>query len=171
MGTMFMAMNVGATALIARAKGAGDQKRANLILRQAILLTAVLSAAASVLGFIYAEPLIKFMGAADEQTLAGGTIYLQIQMVGMVVFALTSTFTAALRGVGNSRIAMTYNLIANLVNVVFNYCLIFGHSVPKIGSGGSITGYGNWPNCCFHYGFSCCSPGQALYPSAAAGRI
>jgi putative MATE family efflux protein len=127
MGTMFMAMNVGATALIARAKGAGDQKRANLILRQAILLTAVLSAAASVLGFIYAEPLIKFMGAADEQTLAGGTIYLQIQMVGMVVFALTSTFTAALRGVGNSRIAMTYNLIANLVNVVFNYCLIFGH--------------------------------------------
>ena len=126
MATAFMAMNVGATALIARAKGAGDQKRANLILRQAILLTAVLSAAASVLGFIYAEPLIKFMGAADEQTLVGGTIYLQIQMAGMVIFALTSTFTAALRGVGNSRIAMTYNLTSNAVNVFFNYCMIYG---------------------------------------------
>lgn len=126
MATAFMAMNVGATALIARAKGADDQKRANLILRQAILLTAVLSAAASVLGFIYAEPLIKFMGAADEQTLVGGTIYLQIQMAGMVIFALTSTFTAALRGVGNSRIAMTYNLTSNAVNVFFNYCMIYG---------------------------------------------
>ena len=120
-----MAMNVGATALIARAKGAGDQERANRVL-QAILLTAIFSAIAAVFGYLNSETMIKFMGAADEQTLAGGTIYLKIQMAGLVFFALTSTFTAALRGVGNSRIAMTYNLISNVVNVVFNYCLIYG---------------------------------------------
>lgn len=124
--TMFMAMNVGATALIARAKGAGDRERANLILRQAILLTAVLSLISAVVGFIYSETLVRFMGAADEQTLAGGTVYLRIQMAGFVLLALTSTFTAALRGVGNSRITMTYNLISNLVNVVFNYLFIYG---------------------------------------------
>ncbi len=127
MGTMFMAMNVGATALVARYKGAGKPEKANLILRQAIVMTAILSLIASVLGYVYAEPLIRFMGAAEEQTLAGGTIYFRIQMLGMVVFALTSTFTATLRGVGNSRIAMTYNLVANLVNVVLNYLLINGH--------------------------------------------
>ncbi len=48
--TMFIAMNVGATALVARYKGAGDRKKANDILRQALLLTAVLSAAASIIG-------------------------------------------------------------------------------------------------------------------------
>ncbi len=125
--TMFMAMNVGATALIARYKGAGNYQRANLILRQALLLTFLLSAVASVIGFAYAEPLIRFMGAADAESLAGGVVYLQIQMAGFVVLALTSTITAALRGVGDSRTAMMYNLSANGVNVVFNYLLIYGH--------------------------------------------
>lgn len=127
MMTMFMAMNVGATALIARYKGAGDYRKANLILRQALLLTFIFSAMASIIGYIFAEPLIRFMGAADAPTLAGGTVYFQIQMIGFVAMALTSTITAALRGVGDSRTAMVYNLTANGVNVVFNYLLIYGH--------------------------------------------
>lgn len=127
MMTMFMAMNVGATALVARYKGAGEYEKANSILRQALLLTFVLSAISSIIGFIFSEPMIKFMGAADAETLAGGTIYLKIQMAGFVTMALTSTITATLRGVGNSRIAMMYNLTANLVNVIFNYLLIYGH--------------------------------------------
>lgn len=127
MMTMFMAMNVGATALVAMYKGAGDYKRANTILRQALLLTFVLSSISSAIGFIFAEPLIRFMGAADAETLAGGTIYLKIQMGGFLTMALTTTITATLRGVGNSKIAMIYNLVSNLVNVVFNYLLINGH--------------------------------------------
>ena len=127
MMTMFMAMNVGATALIARYKGAGEPHKANIILRQALLLTFVLSAIASIIGFIFSEPLVRFMGAADAETLAGGTIYLKIQMAGFVILALTSTITAALRGIGDSRTAMIFNLTANIVNVVLNYLLINGH--------------------------------------------
>lgn len=124
---MFMAMNVGATALVARYRGAGQAKKANEILRQALLLTFVLSAAASFFGYIFSGPLIKFMGAADPETLRGGTVYLQIQMVGFMAMALTTTITATLRGVGNTRVAMLYNLVANIVNVILNYLLIHGH--------------------------------------------
>ncbi len=133
MMTMFMAMNVGATALVARYKGEGDQRKANIVLNQAMLLTFVLSFVASVMGFIFAEPMIRFMGAPDSQTLKAGVIYLQIQMAGFVVMALTSTITATLRGIGNSRTAMVYNLIANGVNVLFNYLLIYGHwGLPRM---------------------------------------
>lgn len=125
--TMFVAMNVGSTALVARYRGSSEPKKANEILRQGLLLTFVLSAIASILGYIYAEPLVRFMGSSDPQTLAGGTTYLQIQMIGFVPMALTSTITAVLRGVGNTRIAMVYNLVSNVVNVVFNYLLINGH--------------------------------------------
>lgn len=125
--TMFVAMNVGATALVARYRGAGEPDKANDILRQGLLLSFVLSLLASVLGYVYAEPLIRFMGAADPETLAGGTIYLQIQMIGFVAMALTSTITATLRGVGNTRVAMIYNLVSNVVNVILNYLLINGH--------------------------------------------
>ena len=124
---MFMAMNVGATALVARYKGAGERKKANTILKQALFLTLVLSGIASIVGFIFAESFVRFMGAADEQTLTGGTIYFKIQMAGFIIFALTTTITATLRGVGNSRTAMMYNLIANIANVILNYLLIYGH--------------------------------------------
>lgn len=52
--------------------------------------------------------------------------------------ALTTTVTAALRGVGDSRTAMVYNLIANVVNVMFNYLLIYGkYGFPKLGVAGA----------------------------------
>ncbi|MDL2233425.1 MATE family efflux transporter [Ruminococcaceae bacterium OttesenSCG-928-L11] len=125
--TMFMSLNVGATAMVARYKGSGNPEKANLILRQALSLTLVFSLLASLAGYIFAEPLIRFMGAADAQTLQGGVEYLRIQMIGFVFMALTSTATATLRGVGNSRTAMVYNMISNVVNVIFNYILIYGH--------------------------------------------
>lgn len=126
MMTVFMAMNVGATALVARHKGADERHKANIILKQALILTFFLSIISSIVGYINAEWLVKFMGAADSMTLAGGTQYFKIQMTGFLFMALTSTMTATLRGVGNSRIAMMYNLTANVVNVVLNFLLIEG---------------------------------------------
>ena len=84
MMTAFMAMNVGATALVARYKGEGNIKKANSVLRQALLLTFILSSIASLVGFVFSEQLILFMGASDPETLAGGTAYLKIQMAGFV---------------------------------------------------------------------------------------
>jgi putative MATE family efflux protein len=127
MMTLIMALNVGATAMVARYKGAANPEKANAILRQAISMTFVLSLIASVIGYFAAEPLVRFMGASDAESLAGGTAYLQIQMVGFVFLGLTTTATATLRGVGDSRTAMVYNMIANAVNVVLNYLLIYGN--------------------------------------------
>ncbi len=125
--TMFVAMNVGATAMVARYRGAGEPEKANQTLKQALILTFGLSLLASIFGYFFSERMILFMGAADAETLAGGTTYLQFQMIGLVPLAITSTFTATLRGVGHTRVAMYYNLAANVVNVFFNYVLINGH--------------------------------------------
>lgn len=136
--TMFSAMNVGATAMVARYRGAGQREKANRIMRQALLLTLVLSAVASVLGYVFAQPLILFMGAQDTVSLEGAVVYLRIQMLGFVFMALTTTITASLRGVGDSRTAMIYNLTANVVNVIFNYLLIYGNfGFPEMGVAGA----------------------------------
>ena len=138
MMTMFMAMNIGATALVARYKGQGSPKKANMVLNQAMLLTFTLSILASVVGYVFAEPMIKFMGASDIESLVGGATYLKIQMIGFLPMALTTTITATLRGVGDSKTAMKYNLIGNLVNVVLNYTLIYGHfGFPEMGIAGA----------------------------------
>ena len=136
--SMFMSMNVGVTAMIAHSRGSNQPARARMFLRQALLLNVVLSVIGMVIGYFNSEWLILFMGSADAETLKAGTEYLAIQMIGLPTIALTTTITAALRGVGNTRAAMIYNLIANVVNVFFNYLLIYGNwGFPEMGVAGA----------------------------------
>ena len=107
--TMSMSINVGATALVAQAKGAGKQEKARSYTRQALLLNLLLAILVSITGFLFSRPMVRFMGAADEHILNAGTAYLQIQMASFLFFALTSVITAVLRGIGDSKTAMYYN--------------------------------------------------------------
>ncbi len=134
----FIAMNTGVTALVARNKGTGDKKQANLIVRQGLLFTFVITTILSVLGVIFARPMVIFMGSTEAIVTDWATQYLQIQMAGFLTMALTSTITASLRAVGDSRTCMIYNLIANVVNVIFNWLLIYGNcGFPKLGVAGA----------------------------------
>ncbi len=134
----FIAMNTGVTALVARSKGQNDKNLANLIVRQGLLFTFCITALLSVLGFIFARPMVIFMGSTEAIITEWATQYLQIQMAGFLTMALTSTITAALRAVGDSRTCMIYNLIANVVNVIFNWLLIYGHlGFPEMGVAGA----------------------------------
>ena len=123
--TLIMSLNVGATAMVARHKGAGNKDKAFLVLRQALMMNVIIAVIMTVVGVWAAEPLVLFMGAQVD-TVKDATIYLQIQMAGFISIGITSTITSCLRGAGDSRTAMIYNVTANVVNVVLNYVLIYG---------------------------------------------
>lgn len=134
----FIAMNTGVTALVARYKGQNDKEKANLVVRQGLLLTFTLTVILSILGTIFAKPMVIFMGSTEDIVTKWATEYLQIQMIGFMTMALTSTITAALRAVGDARTCMIYNLIANGVNVIFNWLLIYGNlGFPELGVAGA----------------------------------
>ena len=138
--TMVIAMNVGTTAVVARSRGQQDQKKANQVFRQALLLNIVMSVALMVVGLLSSEWLIRFMSASGiaEQTLQYGVTYLNIQLYGFIPLCLASTVTAALRGVGDTKTPMIYNTVANVVNIIFNYALIYGHfGFPAMGVAGA----------------------------------
>ncbi len=136
--TAFIAMNVGVTALVARYKGTGDKESANKAVRQGLLFTFCATIVLSVIGIIFAKPLVILMGSTEEIVTTWATQYLQIQLAGFLTMALTSTITASLRGVGDSRSSMIYNLIANLVNVFLNWVLIYGNlGAPEMGVAGA----------------------------------
>lgn len=136
--TAFVAMNTGVTALIARNRGTNEKNQANLVVRQGLLFTFCATVVLSILGYLFARPMVIFMGSTEDIVTRWASQYLQIQMIGFLSFALTSTITAALRAVGDSKTSMIYNLIANLVNVVFNWLLIYGNlGFPKLGVAGA----------------------------------
>ncbi len=134
----FIALNSGATAMVARFKGANDHKTAQQTMHQCLLITIILSLLLAVVGYTCAEPLVRFMGAVEGETLVPAMQYLQIQMLGFMSMSVTTAITAVLRGVGKTRAPMIYNIIANVVNVAMNYCLIYGKfGFPEMGVAGA----------------------------------
>ena len=122
---MIFSLNVGVTAVVARRKGQNDQEGANRTLRTAILLSFIISLFTSLLGFIFAKEIMLIAGA-EENYLQDAIHYFQILVIGIVFTSLNLTINAAQRGCGNTRIAMKTNIIANIINLIFNYLLING---------------------------------------------
>lgn len=145
----FIALNVGTTALVARFKGQGNKKDAELVTTQSILLAFAIAVLLTVFGVIFARPMVLFMGAGPD-TVEAATSYFRILMLGFVPTVLPIAISALLRGVGDTRISMKYNLTANLVNIVFNYLLIYGKfGFPRLEVAGAAiaTVIGNTVGC------------------------
>lgn len=129
----FMALNVGTTALVARFVGAKDVKEANAAIHQSLLITLVLGTIMTAIVYFFAEPLVIFMGAEGE-TIGYGVQYLQVVALGILPQTLGMCVTAVLRGAGDTKTPMRFNIIANVVNVCGNYVLINGYfGFPKWG--------------------------------------
>ena len=55
-----------------------------------------------------------------------GIRYLRIMLWGLVPFALSQSYSSALREAGETVLPMRATIIAVFVNLFFNYVLIFG---------------------------------------------
>lgn len=137
---IIFSLNTGVTAIVARRFGESDYHSANKVLRQSILIVGMLSAILSCLGHLFAEPILRWMGA-DAQVLPQAIIYFKFILIGMPFNALSLNINSAQRGAGNTKIAMYTNITANLVNLTFNFLLINGHlGLPAFGVAGAGIG-------------------------------
>ncbi len=134
-----LALNTGASVLVSRRIGEGCPEEANRCMRQFLLLCAGVSALVYGGGFFLARPFMLFSGA-DADTLGDSVVYFRILMAGQLLHAASMTINACLRAAGKTRVSMTTSLAANLVNVVFNYLLIFGNGgFPRWGVAGAAA--------------------------------
>lgn len=157
------ALCTGTTAVIARRKGAGDQQAANACLTQSMYVVTILGVCISLLGYFFAEPLMRFAGA-NADTLEMATQYFQIIALGLTLNCWNMCICAAMRAIGKTTITMTTNITANVVNVILNYCLIGGHfGCPALGVRGAAiaTVCGTAVATVIAFVFAC-SPGRYL---------
>lgn len=130
-------LNVGVIAIISRRHGEKDRVGANTCLKNSILLGIVIGLAMSVLAIVIAKPLILLAGAEDD-TVDMATTYFQIVSVALVFNYVRLIICSALRACGKTTITLTTNIIANLLNVFLNYCLITGRlGFPALGVTGA----------------------------------
>lgn len=121
----FMALNVGTTAVIARAIGAGDLREANEAARQALVTITLLGILVTVLLYTFTPQLVKFMGA-EEDSFDYAVSYMRVVALGLIPQTISMAVTAMLRGAGDTRTPLRFNIIANVINVFGNAVLING---------------------------------------------
>lgn len=135
--SMFFAMNVAISALVARRRGEERQEEANRILSTAVVFILAASVILSIVFVLLASPIIRFCGSTPE-THDSAVVYFQIIMGGMIFNCIQMGINSAQRGVGNTKITMRTNVTSNTVNIIFNYLLINGHlGFPALGIRGA----------------------------------
>ena len=73
-----------------------------------------------------------------QSTIGFGMDYLRAMLLGLIPFAIAQIYASTLREVGETRLPMIASITAILVNLVFNYLLIFGKfGFPRLGVTGA----------------------------------
>jgi len=137
--TVAVGLSIGATALVARRIGEGDEEAAARATVQAVALGAALAVVLGVIGIAYARPLLRLMGASAE-VLAVGSGYATVALGSNGVVLLLFLLNAAFRGAGDAAVAMRVLWVANGLNIVLDPLLIFGFGpFPEMGVTGAAV--------------------------------
>lgn len=123
--SLFSSLATGTHVLIARSFGEKNDHHCGDVLNTAIILSFLI-------GIVVALPVVFFSGdiagffAADKRvgTLAGD--YLHYRFMGIPFFLITVSYRGFFFGIGKTKIFMYSGVLANLLNIIFNYFFIYG---------------------------------------------
>ena len=134
---IFQFVSIGTGIVCAQYIGAGYKKKLVQVVGIAVLMNAVSGVAMSLFIYFKAEWLLQIMGL-DENLMPYGLAYLRI-VGGMTFFqAIGLAFSASLRNAGMAKYPMRVTVIVNILNIIGNYSLIFGHfGMPALGVEGA----------------------------------
>jgi putative MATE family efflux protein len=132
-----MGLGMSTTAMVARRIGEKDPDGAAVSAVQAIFLGLIASVVIGLPFFLLAPRLLGLMGATPA-IIAGGANYTRIALGGSGVVLLLFLNHAIFRGAGVAAIAMRLLWVSNILNLIFDPCLIFGLGpFPKLGVTGA----------------------------------
>lgn len=141
--TIFGAMS-GPGIFGAQYAGRRDSKGFRDIFRMKLLLAGIISLLGlGICGFFGEELLSLYLSDSDSPaaraaTLESAMTYLAWIMPGMPLFALAQSYTSSLREWGETMVPMRAGITAVLVNLCFNWLLIFGNlGFPELGVAGA----------------------------------
>ncbi|MEM6686982.1 MAG: MATE family efflux transporter [Bacteroidota bacterium] len=142
---LFIAMSLGIgfstaiTTLVAEADAAGNKAKVKSALKHGLILCTIIGILVF-LAVILAKPLMYHMEQPDE-VVELAMPYLNLVAVSLIPLIMFQAFKQFTDGLSQTKYAMWATLLANVVNVIVNYFLIFGIWIfPKWGIIGAAIG-------------------------------
>ncbi len=135
----YSSLSVACSTVIARRIGAGNQEEANETMRQAMVYTLIISLFVCIPGYILTPRLLNLCRTPDS-ILSDAIAYVRTWLFGVPVWGVTIPVSAAYCASGKPHLPMISTIIANLVNIFFNYALIGGNfGFPALGVRGAAA--------------------------------
>ena len=112
------------TPLIAESDGAGDKQKGRLIFQHGMLLTTIIGIVMFVALF-FMKPILYYLDQPEEVVVLAIPYYeiVSFSMIPLMVFQGFKQFTD---GLSQTKYAMYATIMANVINVVLNFMLIYG---------------------------------------------
>lgn len=138
LSSILAAFSIGSMALVGRAIGSGDRTLASATARSSLLLAVGIGIASSALSLVGLNGILALLGASDATVQATAASFLTIVLPAMPFLLLTMVAAAILQAAGNTRTPFLVAMLANGVNAILDYTLIFGHwGAPALGVRGA----------------------------------
>ena len=142
---VFIAMSIGIgfstaiTPLVAEADGAGNKAGGKSALKHGLALCTVLGL--SLFGIILLAKPLMYMMEQPPEVVELAIPYLDLVAFSLVPLIVFQAFKQFSEGLSQTRYPMYATIIANIVNIVLNYLLIFGaFGFPEMGIVGAAIG-------------------------------
>ena len=127
-----LGVSYGITPLVAAADSRKDFSENALLLKHSIIINTVMGILLFTLLYI-ASPVLNLFGQKQE-VVDMAIPFLNVMMLGMIPLCIFSGFKQFTEGLSFTRVAMLITLGSNIINIVLNYAMIFGHwGFPKMG--------------------------------------
>ena len=121
---LFNNIALGSNVLLASAKGAGDEKKANSVLHTSLVFSLFAGVAVGLIGFFVAPLLLQVMNTS-EHLIDNATDYLRIYFLGLPFLMVYNYCAQMLRAQGDSRSPFLILFLAGLINVGFDSLFVF----------------------------------------------
>jgi putative MATE family efflux protein len=138
--SFFSSLSTGTHVLIARKYGAGEYSECGKVLSTSMIFTFLLGVAVAAIG-MYSAYAISHFFAADKRVGDYAGDFLFYRFIGIPFFLITVSYRGFFFGIGKTKIFMYSAVLVNVLNIIFNYFLIFGSfGAPKMGLAGAGLG-------------------------------
>lgn len=130
---IFAGVASGAVVIIARYFGAKRDDFVRTEVHTAMLLSLIIGAVFTLLGYAAAPWLLRLMDTTPD-TIADATLYLQVYFLGMIPNVVYNMGTGVLRAVGDTKKPLYFLIAASVCNIVLDLLLVVGLDMRVLGA-------------------------------------
>lgn len=130
-------IGIGANSVISRYIGSNKKKEADNAAEHSLIITIIATVILSFIGIVFAEPLLRLMGAGED-ILQMSVVYTKIIFWGCVFMFASFVGNSILRAEGDSKTPMKAMMTATFMNIILDPMFIFGFGpIPRLGVSGA----------------------------------